>query len=49
MSKMQKFNKCKNAGNELISKKTINVNLNRFLNSDANAYVDGQIPAKHKE
>jgi len=49
MSKIQEeFNKRRNAGNELISKEN-NVNFNRFLKLDANAYTSGEIPAKYKE
>ena len=48
MSKIQEFHRRRNDGNELISKEN-NVNFNRFLNLDTNAYTAGEIATRYKE
>lgn len=48
MSNLQEFHQRRNRGNQLISKEN-NINFNRFLNLDTNAYSEGKIPVKYKE
>ena len=48
MSNLKEFHKRRNTGNTLISKEN-NINFNRFLNLDTNAYSGGEISAKNKE
>jgi ribonuclease HI len=48
VSNLEEFHKRRNIGNELISKEN-NINFNRFFNLDTNAYIAGEISAKHKE
>jgi len=48
MTKLDDFHNRRNKGNILISDLN-NVNFNRFLNLDTNAYKSETIPAKYKE